>query len=66
MTPEAKRVLQYLAGSPNGSSTVEGSDAHDILLETGGNTLACGRLYNIIAKDIGAGVFRLSLELANK
>lgn len=62
MSPEAKRVVNYLAGMPSGNVTVEHKDAHDILLETGGQLLACGNLYNIEAKDIGAGVWRLYLS----
>ncbi len=37
------------------------TDLKTILLETGGNLLACGRLYDITGKDIGAGVYRVSL-----
>lgn len=40
-------------------------DARKMLLDTGGNMLACGRLYNFVVKEIGAGVCRISLELAN-
>lgn len=65
MTAEAKRVLNFLAGMPAGNSTVSRKDCRDILIETGGNMLARGRLYNIVAKNIGAGVIRLHLELAN-
>jgi hypothetical protein len=65
MTNEAKRVLNFLAAMPSGNSTVTRKDCHEILMETGGSLLACGRLYNIVAKNIGAGVHRLHLELAN-
>jgi hypothetical protein len=62
MTPEQNRVLNFLASMPNGHTTLKRDDAAAILLETGGNLLACGRLYNIVAKPIGAGIYRLSLE----
>jgi hypothetical protein len=61
MTPEQGRVLNYLASSPFGHATVTREDAHVILLETGGNVLACGCLYDIVAKPLGAGVYKLSL-----
>jgi hypothetical protein len=65
MSPEAHRVLNFLAAMPAGHSTLIREDAKDLLLDTGGNMLACGRLYDIVAKDIGAGVYRISLALAN-
>lgn len=66
MSDESRRVLNFLASAgPYANSTVERQDAHDILMETGGTLLARGRLYNIIAKNIGAGVYRLHLELTN-
>ena len=65
MTPEARRVLNFLASLPSGNSTVGKRDAHDILLETGGIMIARGDLYNIVAKHIGAGVYLIYLEIAN-
>jgi hypothetical protein len=65
MTSESHRQLNFLASMPMGHTTMLRKDVQEILLETGGNMLACGRLYNIKAKDIGAGVYRVSLELAN-
>jgi len=64
MSPEATQILQHLARNPSGHAVAERKTAKEILLQTGGNTLACGLLYDIICKDIGAGVYRLSLELA--
>lgn len=64
-TPEQQRSLNYLAGCPAGSTTMLRDDLQAILLQTGGNMLACGRLYDIIGKPIGAGVYKVTLVLAN-
>lgn len=61
MTPEQHRQLNFLAGCPQGSTTMERADLKTVLMETGGNMLACGRLYDIVAKDIGAGVYKVTL-----
>lgn len=65
MTPDAKRALNYLAGYPPGHTTLLRKDTTELLIETGGNMLACGSLYNFKVVDIGADVCRISLELAN-
>lgn len=65
MTQEQHRQLNFLAAIPIGSTTMERDDLKAILLETGGSMLACGRLYNIVGKPIGAGVYKVTLELAN-
>lgn len=64
-TDEARRVANFLASMPSGHTTLKRTDAHSLLLESGGNLLAGGRLYDIVAKDIGAGVYKVSLKLAN-
>lgn len=65
MTKEASRTLNFLAALPSGNSTLTKDDLHGMLLETGGTMLACGRLYNIVSKNLGAGVYRIHLELTN-
>lgn len=65
MTAEQQRQLNYLAGYPAGSTTMKRDDLQAILLETGGDMLACGRLYDIVGKPIGAGVYKVTLVLAN-
>lgn len=40
-------------------------DVKTVLMETGGNMLSRGQLYDIEAKHIGAGVYRVSLKLSN-
>lgn len=65
MTPEQHKALNFLASCPIGHTTLLHDDVQSILLETGGNMLACGRLYDIVAKPIGAGVYKVSLTLSN-
>lgn len=62
---EVKRQLNYLAAVPSGSCTMSREDAKAMLLDTGGNMLACGRLYNFDVKNIGAGVCRVTLTPTN-
>lgn len=61
MTPEQHRQLNFLAACPAGSTTMEHDDLKTVLMETGGNMLACGRLYDIVGKSIGAGVYKVTL-----
>lgn len=66
MTPEIHRQLNVLCASPDWASvTMKTKDVQTLLLETGGNTLACGRLYDFVVKDIGAGVSKVSLTLTH-
>lgn len=66
MSPEARRAVQFLASAgPLANTTAERQDTHDILMETGGTLIGCGTLYNIDAKALGAGVYRLTLSRAN-
>lgn len=65
MSPEVSRQLNFLAACPVGSTTMSHKDTHEALMETGGNMLACGRLYDIVAKDIGASVYKITLKLSN-
>lgn len=64
-TPEARKAADFLAGLPSGSTTLRSTDTTSLLLESGGQILARGRLYNIVSKHLGAGVYRITLELAN-
>lgn len=62
MDPEMHRQLNYLAACPDhGHTTMSREDVKTLLLRTGGNMLACGRLYDFVVKEIGAGVCRISL-----
>jgi hypothetical protein len=62
-TTEQSRQLNYLASCPHhGSTTMKREDLQAVLLNTGGNMLACGSLYDIVGKDIGAGIYRVTLQ----
>jgi len=65
MSPEVHRQLNFLASMPVGTTTMERKEVKEMMLETGGNMLACGRLYDIVATNVGAGVYRVHLKLAN-
>jgi len=65
MTQEQSRQLRFLAGMPSGTTTMTHEDLKTVLMETGGNMLACGRLYDIVGKPIGAGVYKVSLTPSN-
>lgn len=65
MTPEVSRQLNFLAGCPGGRTTMTEADVKEMLLKTGGNMLACGRLYDFICTPIGAGVYKVTLTLSN-
>lgn len=62
MTPEAAKAANFLASMPIGHTTLNTSDTQSLLLDTGGNLLARGRLYDIKADHLGAGVYRVSLK----
>ena len=64
-TKEAIHVAQYLAGNPNGTTTMTIADYRSLMLNTDGRIMACGRLYDIESKSMGAGVFRVHLRLTN-
>lgn len=65
MTNEQSRQLNFLAGCPGGSTTMEHDNLKAVLLQTGGNMLACGSLYDIVGKPIGAGVYKVTLQLTH-
>ena len=45
--------------------TVDKKDLKELLLNTGGNILAYGILYDIVTKHLGAGVYKVSLKRTN-
>ena len=62
-----RQALDFLASAgPLANTTVRADEADEIMLQTGGNILACGLLYNIICKRLSPSVYRLSLEEANR
>lgn len=66
MTPEQNRILDHLASIPYANATVNREDAHAILMATGGTLTAQGCLHDVVAKKLGAGVYRLSLKAARE
>jgi hypothetical protein len=65
-THEAHRAANFLCGMPAyGNTTLERDDFRSLMLNSGGTLLAGGRLWNIVSKHLGAGVYKVSLELAN-
>ena len=42
-------------------TTMDRKDLKELLLETDGQVICCGRLYDIKAKSLGAGVYRVTL-----
>ncbi len=66
MSDEITRTLNFLASAgPLANTTVKNADADKIMLQTGGNILAHGILYNIKSQRISPGVCLLSLERTN-
>jgi hypothetical protein len=47
------------------SQTMTRKDLKEILLKTDGKIISCGRLREINAKHIGAGVYRITLKPLN-
>lgn len=62
-TIEASRVANFLASMPSGTSTLNKADLHSLLMESGGMLMSGGYLYNIKATHLGAGVYKVRLEL---
>lgn len=64
-TPSARQAAAFLAGLPTGNTTLNKADTHSLLMESGGIMLAQGRSYDIIARPIGAGVYKITLRISN-
>jgi hypothetical protein len=65
-TLEARRVANFLASLPSGNATLGRADLRSLLSETGGMIMARGYLYDILSKHLGAGVYRVTLEMKNR
>jgi hypothetical protein len=65
LSEEAHRVLNYFARTPKGHTNVPTSVAKELLLYTDSHVISLGTLYNLKARDIGAGVYQLTLEELN-
>jgi len=44
------------------STTMDRKDLKELLLATDGWVLACGSIYDIATKSLGAGVYRVTLK----
>ena len=44
------------------SETMSRKDLRELLLDTEGKILTCGRLRTIVSKHLGAGIYRVTLE----
>lgn len=47
------------------TDTIERKDLKAVLLETNGSIIACGRLWDIKNKHLGAGVYKIYLKRSN-
>ena len=64
MNDNPSNLLNNLCSMPGlAHGTVTKEVLRDILLSTGGQLMACGRLYEIVSKHLGAGVYRVHLKL---
>ncbi len=60
---EAQRLLNFLAGMPQGNCTASSrAVVREVMLITGGNLFACGHYHDVISKHLGGGVYRLTLK----
>ncbi len=61
-TPEATKAANFLASLPCGNTTLGKKDTQSLLSESGGQLMARGSLYDIKAKHLGAGIYKISLD----
>jgi hypothetical protein len=60
---ETENILRYLAGHPaDGVCSALAPVVRSLMLKTDGRIITAGRVYDIKAKLLGAGVYRLSLS----
>lgn len=63
LSPEAASVLEHICGMPGlGHGTLISRDVRALMLKTGGDAMANGRLWDIDAKHLGAGVYKVMLK----
>lgn len=64
MKTEDQRILRHLASMPDSAhATCKLNVLQKIMLDTGGQIMGRGKLYEIISKRVCPGVYRISLEL---
>ena len=61
-----KTLPRHFYTMPNmAHTTMDRKDLKELLLSTGGSVIACGRLYDIKTKNLGAGVYKVCLKLTH-
>lgn len=61
-TEGTQEILNFLASMPRyGHAAATKEQVRQIMLDTTGTLLAQGRLYDIKAKPLGGGIYRLTL-----
>lgn len=56
-------ILNHLAANPqHGTATCCRGTLREIMMQTGGQLMAAGHLWDIRSKSLGGGVYRLSLH----
>lgn len=64
---EANRIMNFLAGLPAGNASASSrAVVREIMLQTGGSMMAAGYLYDVKAKSLGGGVYRMTLESSSR
>lgn len=63
VTAEADRIMNFLAKFTSGITSAERPVVREIMLQTSGEMLAQGEIFDIVAKNLGAGVYQLRLAL---
>jgi hypothetical protein len=59
---KAQEAANFLASMPRGHTTLSRVEAQKLMIDTGGQILCQGHLYEIKLKSLGAGVYRASLK----
>jgi len=63
---EYARVMDFLASMPGlAHSTMETKDYRALLLRCGGQVMLNGRLYDVVGKNLGAGVYKVTTRKAS-
>ncbi len=63
---EAQHAINFLVRiGPHANTTLRNRDADEVMMQTGGNILARGVLYDIVCKRASPGVQRLTLKRSN-
>lgn len=62
---EYARVMNFLASMPGlAHSTMKAKDYRALLLKSGSQVMLQGRLYDIVGKNLGAGVYKVTTRKA--